>query len=241
MAQGSCTVFDGPHPRIPTRASAAKAIEATAEFQHKTKLSFEIGQEESAIAGCHNFEFAPEHVTTFRHYLETGVMEFSPKGGLRGPPFTETSEGSIGLTDAGFLVDHIELCESRPLTETTGAYELTLGKPIVEVTGIRKQGSRALVDFRWHFESLNEVGRSLPRVQTAREQQTSDERLTAGEKSLAPFWTGLAEFASYDDGWRVEKIEFRSGKLSDFRWEYGPAWPDPSFNWNAFDESQNRY
>jgi len=115
------------------------------------------------------------------------------------------------------------------VSETTGAYELTLGNPVVEVTGIRKDGGRGFVDFRWHFDSVNDVGRSLPGVANQREQQRSDDYLSAAEKSLAPFWIGSAEFASYDDGWRVEKINLCSGKLSDFHWEYGPDWPDPSF------------
>jgi hypothetical protein len=39
----------------------------------------------------------------------------------------------------------------------------------------------------------------------------SDGHLSAAEKSIAPFWIGRAEFASYDDGWRVVKIDLSSG------------------------------
>jgi hypothetical protein len=55
------------------------------------------------------------------------------------------------------------------------------------------------------------------------------------------FWEATAEFVSYDDGWRVSKIDLSSHRAGDFQWVYGPPWPDPYFNWGAFDESLNRY
>ena len=234
-------LFRRPHPYFLTRFGAARAIGATAEFQHKSKLSFEIGQGESFIPEvCHDFDVSPERIAAFNQYLKTGAMKFSPYGNQI-PPFPPASVGSIDLSvSSGFLVDHIDHCKVRPVTERTGAYELTPGIPIVTVTGIREEGGRAFVDVRWHFEPLNEVVRSLPRVQATREQQIRDEHLTAADKSIAPFWVGSAEFTKYDDGWRVVAIKLDSGKMFE-RWEYGPQWPDHSFNWNAFDEQANRY
>jgi len=139
-----------------------------------------------------------------------------------------------------FLARRIDVCKVRPVADTTGEYELTLGNPVLEVLGIRRSSDRALVDFRWHFESLNEIGRVLPGVQATREQQTSDDHLTPEEKAIAPFWTGLAELAKYEDGRRVLSVKLDSGRIWE-RWQYGPEWPDPYFNWNAFDENQNRY
>src|SRR5215469_15488116 len=57
-------------PYVLIRFSAARAIEATAEFQHKTKLYFEVAQLEGAIPGaCHNFEFSPDKIALFKQYL----------------------------------------------------------------------------------------------------------------------------------------------------------------------------
>lgn len=238
---GACDVIDGPHPLILTRTSAAKAIQSTSEFQHKTKLRFEIGQFEALIPpSCNNFAFVPEHVAMFKQYLKTGAMQFSPYG-HQSPPFRVASAGTYDLADSlQLLIRRIDICGERPVRETDGEYELTIGDPGVEVTGIRKIGAKGLVDFRWRFNSLNEVGRSL----IARQKETwemRDSHLTAEEKLRIPFWIGSAEFASYDDGWRVVKIDLTSHNVSDLKWEYGPDWPDPSFNWNAFDENKNRY
>jgi hypothetical protein len=234
-------LFEGPHPYVLMRFTAASAIGSTAEFQHKTKLLFEINQAESVVPGvCHNFEFSPGKVEIIRRYLKTGAMKFSAyRNQIQ--PFPAPSLGSSDLTTSGFLEDHIDSCKARPVSDSTGAYELGLGRPIVEVTGIRKESGRAFVDFRWHFESLNAVGRFLVQVQLTEEAEHRDEHLTAEEKSIAPFWPGSAELRKYDDGWRVLTINLGPTRPGGERWEYGPEWPDPSFNWGAFDESENRY
>jgi hypothetical protein len=226
------------HPRILTRGSAATVIQGSAQFRHKTKLFFTISQAESVIPGvCDNFEFSPEKMQVLGEYLKTGTMKFSPYGNQM-PPFLPASFGSVDLSiDGRFLLDHIDSCKSREVSKTTGAYELRLGKTVVQVTGIRGSGNQALVDFRWHFESINEVGQALPRIRFAKEMEIADPHVTAEEKSITPFWTGSAEFTKYDDGWRIGTINFGSKPWD--RWVYGPDWPDPNFNWNAFDESEN--
>jgi hypothetical protein len=229
-------------PYVLIRFTAARAIEATAEFQHKTKFYFEVAQAEGAIPGaCHNFEFSPDEISTFKHYLATGAMEFFHYGN-QSPPFHPVSAGSLALSDKQFLVDNIERCRSREVKETTGSYELTLGKAVIEVTGIRKEGNRASVEFLWHFETLNKIGRALSAIQIAKEAQTTDERTTREEKARAPSWLGTAELTKYDDGWKVLNVKFlESPSWPWTRWEYGPEeWPDPYFNWHTFDESENR-
>lgn len=239
---GFSALFGPPHPYVLAGFTAGAAIEATAEFQHKTKVFFQIGQAEGLFPGvCENFDFSPEHVGVFKHYLKTGAMRFSPALSQT-PPIPNASLATSDLYHSSprFLVDNIDDCRERPVTESTGAYELTLGNPIVEITGIRKGGGRAAVEFRWHFESLNSIGRFLVQVQATEERQKSDERLTAAEKAIAPFWTGTAEFVDYADGWRVTTIDFDINLHYVQPWPYGPTWPDPAFNWNAFDEDQNR-
>lgn len=225
-------------PLILTRGSAATVIGRCAQFRHKTKLFFTVSQAEGLFPGvCHNFEFSPEKMRVLDEYLKTGAMKFSPYRNQM-PPFPGASFGSVDLsTDGRFLLDQIDSCKSREVSKTTGAYELRLGKAVVQVTGIRKSGNQALVDFRWHFESINEVGQTLPRIRFAKETEIADPHLTAEEKSLAPFWTGSVEFTKYDDGWRIGTINFGSKPWD--RWVYGPDWPDPNFNWNGFEENEN--
>jgi len=177
LAGGLYFSFWRERPYVLMRFSAARTIEATAEFQHKTKLFFVIGQAEGAIPpSCHNFEFAPDKIAIFKHYRATGAMQFSPYGNQL-PPFPPVTEGSLTLSTINerFLVDDIDECQARKVKETTGAYELALGKAVVaEVTGIRKEGNRAVVDFKWRFESLNEVGPALPEIQLTKSVEVSD-------------------------------------------------------------------
>jgi hypothetical protein len=154
-----------------------------------------------------------------------------------GPPSTGSLD--LSISDDGFLTDDIDSCKTREVGPMTGAYELTLGKPVVNVNGIREEGKRAFVDFTWHFESLNEVGKSLPQIRSTYQMEIDQEHMTADEKSSAPFWTGRAELVKYDDGWRVVTIALSSRGFAWDGWEYGPNWPDPHFNWNAFDEDEN--
>jgi hypothetical protein len=231
---GIYVLFGKERPYVLTRLTAARAIESTAQFQHKTKLSFEITQAESNVMGgaCHNFEFSREKMPMLTKYLETGAMKFSAYGNQRAP-YRDAREGSLDLSlgEGNFLVDHIDSCKTREGNKTTGAYELTVGKPVIEVNGIRKEGNRASVDFNRHFESFNEVFQALPRVQATKEMETVEEHLTAHEKSTAPFWTGSAELTQYDDGWRVVTVKLSTGRYSWKNWDYGPEWPDPDFNW----------
>jgi hypothetical protein len=236
-------LFGGAHPYVLTRYTAANAIEATAQFQHKTKLLFRINQAEGVIPGiCHNFEFSPEKTSMVNQYLRSGTMKFSAYGNQI-PPFPPATAASLelSLSDIGFIVDHVDSCKAREVTKMTGVYELSLGRAVVEATGIRKDGNRAYVDFKWHFESLSKLGRSLPRVQITKKMEQDNEHLTAEEKSTAPFWTGSAELTKYDDGWRVVILTLSSGRFSWEDWDYGPDWPDPDFNWNTFDENENHY
>jgi hypothetical protein len=228
-----------------TRTTAAMAIRSTAQFQHKTKLYFEIAEAESVVGdlACHNFDFLPAKMPVMKHYLDAGTMKFSPYGN-QSEPNQLASVGSLDLSlgSAGFLVDQIESCGPRAVNKTTGGYELTLGNTVVEVNGIRKNSDRAFVDFTWHFESLNEVGQSLPMIQITKQMEAGDERLSAEQKSRAPFWVGSAEFEEYDDGWRVKTINLEPRNPNWGPWSYGPPnWPDPSFNWAAFDEDENHY
>jgi hypothetical protein len=98
-------------PYVLTRLTAARAIEATAEFQHKTKLYFTIGQAEAIIPpSCHNFEFSPDKISIFKHYLATGAMQFSPYRNQI-PPFGLPSLTSLQLSteDEHLLIDKIDV------------------------------------------------------------------------------------------------------------------------------------
>jgi hypothetical protein len=227
-------------PWILTRGTAATAINRSAQFRHKTKLRFEITQAEGFISGvCHNFDFEPTKLPVVKAYHKAGTIKFSAYRNQM-PPFPGPSTGSIDLSigDSRFLSDHIEPCKTREVASTTGAYEVSLGKTVVEVTGIQKNGSQAVVYFRWHFESINEIGQALPRVQIAREQEMGDPHLTSEEKAIAPFWTGSAEFSNYDDGWRIANMKFSAEPWDE--WAYGPDWPDPEFDW-GWNENENRW
>jgi len=229
------------HPWILTRSTAATVIEQCAQFRHKTRLRFEIAQEEGILPGvCHNFQFSANKTKIAADYLEAGAMKFSPYGN-QSPPFPGASVGSIDLSigENKFLLDEIDDCKFRDVTKAVGVYEVRLGKPIVNVTGIQKDSNQAIVDFTWHFESINEIGQALPRLRATQEMEIADPHMTADQKSIAPFWTGSAIFAKYDDGWRIGTITFGTKPWS--AWEYGPDWPDPNFNWNGFDENENHY
>lgn len=242
LAGGLYVCFWRERPYVLIRFSATKAIEATAEFQHKTKLFFEIGQAEGAIPGaCHNFEFSPEKISIFKDYLATGAMQFFPYRNQQ-PPFGSASAAALDLSigEEHLLVDNIDACKAREVKEITGAYELSLGKAVVEVTGIKKEGNRASADFEWHFESLNKVGQALPRITVTKQLQIADARTTPQEKLIAPFWLGSAELTKYDDGWRVMTVNLSSSKFPWGSWDYGPEWPDESFDWHTFDEHENR-
>jgi len=107
------------------------------------------------------------------------------------------------------------------------------------VNGIRREGNRAFVDFAWHFESLDELGRKF--TEDTKEMEIRDKRVADDAKSTTPFWVGSAELAKYDDGWRVLTIKLDLWDRPDC-WHYGPPkWPDPSFNWGTFDEDENHY
>jgi len=210
-------------PYILIRSTAEGAILATAEFQHKTKLYFEISQAEGIIPGvCHNFEFAPDKRHIFDEYRKTGDLQFSKFGNQLPPYPIGASAGSLDLSldsFGSFLTDDIEPCTPRQVKNEPGAYELRVGTPMVEVNGIRKDGNRAHVDFTWQFASLNQVGRTLLQ-----------------HKSNMEFH-GTAQLVKYDDGWRVVSI-----KLAEEDWVYGPeVWPDPRFNWHTFDENENHW
>jgi hypothetical protein len=238
LISGVYLLFGKPHPYVLIRLSAANAIESTAQFQHKTKLFFAVNEAEAVIPDvCHNFEFAADKGTTVDRYLKTGMMKFNPYGNQSAPfPPAELGSLDLSLSDVGLLVDHIDVCKPHEVTKTTGAYELSLGKPVVNVTGIRKDGDQAHVDFTWHFESLTKLGHMLPRVQALNEMEQNDGHLSPSQRADAPFWTGVAEFTKYDDGWRLVTLNLETGG-----WNYGPHWPDPYFNWNTFDENQNHY
>jgi hypothetical protein len=261
-----CWVGCGSHLDSLTRSSAASAIEATAEFQHKTKLVFEIGQLQTGVPGvCRTYGFSPDHALIFAQYLAAGVMKFQAWGNNDQPEgVTEGSDISrrplSALLASAFMRDpstasidmvgpsvnlltesHADRCGHQPLTEQTGTYELSLGNSVVVVTGIKRDGNRAFVEFRWHFDSLNEVGKLLPRLRNQIEYQQADEHLSVAERATAPFWIGTSELQEYDDGWRVSKIELNAGKAAYFKWEYGPTWPDPEFNWKTPDENLNRF
>lgn len=208
-------------PYILTRFTAAEAIESTAEFQHKTKLYFEINQAEGIVPGvCHNFSFASDKAHLFEEYRERGDLQFSKFGNQLPPYRIGASAGSLDLSlDGKFLTDDIESCTPRQVKNETGAYELRIGTPIVEVNGIRKDQNQAHVDFTWQFASLNQVGHILFQHQRNVE------------------FHGTAHLAKYDDGWRVVSM-----KLAGEDWGYGPeTWPDPRFNWHTFDENENHW
>jgi hypothetical protein len=220
-------------PWILNRTSAARIIEHSAQFLHKTKLRFEIDQQQAWVPGvCHNYEFRPESQGLVSQYLASGLMKFSPYRNQGSP--MDPSVGSLDLRDADFLADETDNCERHPVRSDTGVYELKLGNAMVEVLGIRKDKNRALVDFRWQFDSLNEIGKILPSIRSAIETEKDESRLSAAENAIIPFWTGSAEIMRYDNGWRLNSIELKD-------WDVGPNWPDPSFNWGAFDEHENHF
>ena len=242
------SVWDRPRPHWLTRSTAATAILSTAEFQHGTKLYLEIAEVEGVFPGaCHNFRFAPEKKTIWDGYRMSGALKFDP----RSDPTESTPEGfpesfgSRDLSDAGWLIDDVKRCAPHAAVPEIGFYELMLGTPIVEVNGIFSESSdSAKVDFIWYFQSLNQVGRSLDMVRGRKEYIESQKNLTPEEKAKAPFWNGSAELRRFDDGWRVTAIRGLSPNdltlMMNTSWPYGPqTWPDPDFNWGAFDEDEN--
>lgn len=88
----------------------------------------------------------------------------------------------------------------------------------VEVTGITRQSeSVAAVEFQYHWH-LNKQAEAFLK------------QLDALEQSVAPFWHGEAflakglpdleghsgaAFVLYDDGWRVEELDMKPGRISD--------------------------
>jgi len=223
------------HPAILTRTTAASAIEATAELQHKTKLRFLIGQAEGVVEGvCHNFTFRPESKPLIEQYLKAGQLKFFPYGS-QSPPFDLDYgySNDLALDADGLLADNIQPCVTKKVTSETGEYELTIGNPIVEVNGILKSGNDAHVDFTWHFDSLSKIGKSLGFIQGLRESEKNESHFSEVERSKAPFWNGTAEMARYDDGWRVVSINMPWG------YSFSQRWPDPDFNWGTSDEDQN--
>jgi hypothetical protein len=221
-------------PSVLTRKTASAAIEATAEFQHKTKLRFLIGQAEGLIPGaCHNFSFRADRRMLVEQYLKSNQLKFFHFGNQSAPFGMDYGySNELSLNSDGILSDHIERCVEKDVQPDTGEYELTIGKPVVKVNGILKQGHHAHVDFTWHFESMTELGKSLGFIQGTKQSESDELRFSDSERSQAPFWDGSAEMAEYDDGWRVISLKVPWGYLSD-------DWPDQSFNWGAFDENEN--
>jgi hypothetical protein len=235
----------GPQPWILTRQTASRAIAATAEFQHRTKIKFELGREEAVFPGaCHEFRFAPAQEPDFQNALRSGIMQFSAWGDPNRPvPFGWISDpGSFDLATGEMLVDQVGQCAKQVEVKGAGDYELTAGEDLrVEVSGITRDGDKRIVEFRWYFSRLNPFARALPRIENQTRNQKNDGRITEHERLIAPSWRGVGTFARYDYGWRLESIDFTREKDWNFHWEYGPSWPDPSFNWHTFDEGKNRF
>jgi hypothetical protein len=128
-----------------------------------------------------------------------------------------------------WMIDTIDICKNKNTTPETGIYEVSVGQPVVVVNGILKKGNEAHIDFEWGFNQLNEVGKSLSPIE-----------VRYGEKSRFQSQTfhGTARMVKYDDGWRIVDLEL--GKWTN-GWSEGVSWPDPDFNWGAFDEDENVY
>ena len=81
-------VWNRPRPYLLTRSNAAKAIESTAQFQHRTKLYFDIDEAEGVIPGaCHNFTFSPEKMRVWDEYRRSGALKFHAWGNQSGSEF----------------------------------------------------------------------------------------------------------------------------------------------------------
>lgn len=82
-------------------------------------------------------------------------------------------------------------------------YHVKIGKLVVAVTGILKEGNHAKVEFFWEYRDINQLGELLNISEMQRATRT-----------LHPF-TGEASFSDYDDGWRITSIQLHG-------WLYGP-------------------
>src|SRR5665213_2580511 len=172
----------GPEPRVLTRETASRAIAATAEFQHKTTIAFELGREEAVFPGaCHEFRFSPAHETAFQNALRTGVMQFSAWGDASRPiPFGWiTNPGSFDLATGGMLVDNVGPCTKHDEVKGAGDYELIAGEGLmIEVSGLRPDGDKKIVAFRWYFSRLSAFAKALPRTENQTRYQRDDARIT---------------------------------------------------------------
>jgi hypothetical protein len=225
--------FDRPHFLV--RDTAASAIASSARFQHLTKVAFEVG--EAAVgAGCDNFEINPAKRDAINGLIKAGLIKFKPYGN-QSPPFTpprgateqmsDPFASEFGTASTSWLIDTFTYpCPKQVVTSSeTGVYEVSVGQPMVIVNGILKQGNEAHIDFEWGFNQLNDVGKSL-----------SPLAVRYGETSRFQSHTfhGTAHMMKYDDGWRIVDLELPG-------WMDNEGWPDPDFNWGAFDEDENVY
>jgi len=129
--------------------------------------------------------------------------------------------GTLRLSDSDWLTETIDRCQNRPVAPDTGLDEFAVGSPRVIVNGIIEDGKKAHVDFEWVFSSVSAVGKSLG---------LGEDLSQFGSKTFH----GTAQMVEYDDGWRIVALKLTG-------WDYGPEWPDPEFNWGAFDEDENVY
>jgi hypothetical protein len=221
-------------PQFLTRSSASSAIEASSWFQHLTKVDFEVAQAAAVVPGvCHNFQFNPEKLQTVRMLSQTGQLKFSAYGNqardtAERPPVGASLQLLYGTSN--WLTDKIEECKDKSVQLDTGRYEVTIGKPRVVVNGIfHTARNEAKVDFVWGFDDLNEVGKSLNPVIVSAAQKS---------KFASKEFNGTARMRKYDDGWRVYDLKLGRWKRD---WSEDISWPDPYFNWGAFDENENTY
>ena len=192
---------------------------------------FEVGQFEGIVQGvCHNFSPSPALRTDLERLRKSGALQFEAFG-HQSKPYPIASAGTYQLSDDDFLIDNVDRCEAKEAGPFVGRYELRTGDSSVVVTGIRKSGSRAHVDFIFHFENMNPIVATLGEVKGRKSEETEDRHTTRAEKLLAPYWGGIADFTYYDDGWRITSMKLN--------WDLGPEWPDPEFKWPAADEDEN--
>ena len=166
-----------------TRRLATDLISASAAF--KTPQQFAI---QTGIVSNKNY-ISPEYLVLQHHgWISANKAPCPP--GLEPPPCWD-----VLLTPSG--VDTVRTLLPAEETDKSLLFVPVAKRELVAVTGVRKQGNMADVDFTWKWVPLNEVGAAL--------------------YSGDVHYNSTVGFRDYDDGWRVVAAQSapRSGQTLD--------------------------
>jgi hypothetical protein len=190
----------GDRPYFLTRDTAKSAIEKSADFLWKTKLTFATGEQPLYPIGATSaLELTGRLLNSSRRNESSGWGQCKNTDDIRCQITDCSSCYRNWLTEEGEkTVEEYErkglLTKERNPLGRSGRrladyviYHVIAGVPVVQVTGILKDGHNATVEFDWRFESVNRFGEI---VNVANGGSTGNK----------------ATFVEYDDGWRITKI-----------------------------------